>query len=61
MEKKDIELIEKYMDRDVELKKYVEQHGDLEKKLEDEERKEFGGRIFSAAELQEFRQKNLFL
>lgn len=35
MEKKDIELIEKYIGKDVELKKYVEEHGELEKKLEE--------------------------
>lgn len=33
MEKRDLELIEKYINKDVELKKYVEEHGDLEKKL----------------------------
>lgn len=35
MEKNDLELIEKYIDKDVELKKYVEEHGKLEKKLEE--------------------------
>jgi hypothetical protein len=35
VEKNDLELIEKYIDKDVELKKYVEEHGKLEKKLEE--------------------------
>jgi len=35
VEKRDLELIEKYIEKDVELKKYVEEHGKLEKKLEE--------------------------
>jgi hypothetical protein len=35
VEKRDLELIEKYIDKDIELKRYVEEHGELEKKLED--------------------------
>jgi hypothetical protein len=35
VEKKDLELIEKYIDKDDELKKHVVEHGELEKKLEE--------------------------
>jgi uncharacterized protein YdcH (DUF465 family) len=35
VEKKDLDLIEKYIDKDDELKKRVVEHGELEKKLEE--------------------------
>lgn len=41
MEKKDLELIEKYIHSDLELKKYVEEHGELEKRLEDLNKKPY--------------------
>ena len=41
MEKHDLELIELLMDRDPELKKYVEKHRDFEKQLEEFNRRPY--------------------
>ena len=41
MEKEDLELIEQLMDRDPELKKYVEQHREYEKQLEEFNRRPY--------------------
>ncbi len=39
MEKKDLELIQKYINVDPELKRYVEEHEEFEKKLEEMNRR----------------------
>jgi uncharacterized protein YdcH (DUF465 family) len=41
MEKPDLELIDQLMDRDPELKKYVEEHRDFEKQLEEFNRRPY--------------------
>jgi uncharacterized protein len=41
MEKEDLELIEQLMDRDPELKKYVEEHREYEKQLEEFNRRPY--------------------
>jgi uncharacterized protein YdcH (DUF465 family) len=41
MEKQDLELIDRLMDRDPELKKYVEEHRDYEKQLDEFNRRPY--------------------
>jgi uncharacterized protein YdcH (DUF465 family) len=41
MEKPDLELIDQLMERDPELKKYVEEHRDFEKQLEEFNRRPY--------------------
>jgi uncharacterized protein YdcH (DUF465 family) len=41
MEKPDLELIDQLMDRDPELKKYVEEHRDYEKQLDEFNRRPY--------------------
>jgi uncharacterized protein YdcH (DUF465 family) len=41
MEKQDLELIEQLWDRDPELKKYVEEHRDYEKRLDEFNRRPY--------------------
>jgi uncharacterized protein YdcH (DUF465 family) len=45
MEKQDLEIIQEMMDRDPELKRYVEEHRDFERRLE-----EFNRRPYLTAE-----------
>ena len=53
MEEKDKLLIEKYIQSDEELRKYVEEHVMLEKKLE-----EFNKKVYLTAD-EEIQQKNI--
>jgi len=45
MEKRDLELIEKYIDYDEELRRYVEQHFELERQIE-----QFNKRLYLSPE-----------
>lgn len=52
MEKRDLELIQKYINTDPELKRYMEEHEEFEKKLE-----ELNRRIFLTPEEEVERKK----
>ncbi len=41
MEEQDLELISKWLERDPELKRYVEEHADLERQLEEYNRRPY--------------------
>ena len=58
MEKPDLELIDQLMDRDPELKKYVEEHRDYEKQLDEFNRRPY---LTTAETIQRKRLQKLIL